>query len=181
MRPLLAPSVVVNVNSVHVVPLIDKGVDGPRSGVGLVMVPAFLLFRLGWFGVWSVDFFLGQDDGSHPRNSWEHGLVLFCVFFFFCGWTGLGLLVSIWRRWSLEYLANLCNSFPSEESIIALIWLAFAMFGRQDMFVRFGRCSLRSSVRCLINTGWGVIWACFVGAIISGGSFVKWMELWLCR
>ena len=27
--------------------------------------------------------------------------------------------------------------FPSEESIIALIWVAFAMFGRQDMFVRF--------------------------------------------
>ena len=58
LRPLTAPSVVVNVNPVHVFPLIDKEVDGPRSGVGLVMVPVFLFSRLGWPGVWGVDFFV---------------------------------------------------------------------------------------------------------------------------
>ena len=59
------------------------------------------------------------------------------MLFYVCGWTGSGgLLVSIWRRWSLEYLAILCNSFPSEKSIMVLIWPAFAIFGRQDISVR---------------------------------------------
>ena len=59
LRPLMAPSVVVNVNPVHVFPLIDKEVDGPRSGVGLVMVPVFLFFSdLGdpGCGVWISSF-----------------------------------------------------------------------------------------------------------------------------
>ena len=50
-----------------------------------------------------------------------------------------------WFRWfvglDLEkvvvgYLAILCINFPSEESIMTLIWPAFAIFGRQDISVR---------------------------------------------
>ena len=45
---------VVNVNPVHVFSLIDKEVDGPRSGTGPVMVPVFLFSDLGdpGCGVW---------------------------------------------------------------------------------------------------------------------------------
>lgn len=70
LRPLMAPSVVVNVNPVHVFSLIDKEVDGPRSGMGLVMVLVFLFFPT-WVtrGVGCGFLRSGQDNGSHPRNS----------------------------------------------------------------------------------------------------------------
>ena len=58
LRSLMAPSVVVNVNPVHVFSLIDKEVDGPRSGTGPVMVPVFLFSDLGdpGCGVWISSF-----------------------------------------------------------------------------------------------------------------------------
>ena len=44
LRPLTAPSVVVNVNPVHVFPLIDKEVDGPPIGRGSGDGPGFPIF-----------------------------------------------------------------------------------------------------------------------------------------
>ena len=70
LRPLMAPSVVVNVNPVHVFPLIDKEVDGPPIGRGSGDGPGFPIFST-WVtrGVGCGFLRSGQDNGSHPRNS----------------------------------------------------------------------------------------------------------------
>ena len=62
---------VVNVNPVHVFPLIDKEVDGRPIGSGSGDGPGLPNLSISVTrGGGGVDFFCsGQDDGSHPRKS----------------------------------------------------------------------------------------------------------------
>ena len=66
----MASSVVVNVNSVHVFPLIDKEADERPIGIGSGDGPDLPNLSTSVTRGGGVVFFRsGQDDSSHPRKS----------------------------------------------------------------------------------------------------------------